>query len=311
VIGERILSGVPGFGEVARSIRYENERWDGGGYPDGLARDQIPLATRIVFACDAYQAMTSDRPYRPAMGQVKARGELRDGAGTQFDPRVAPALLEILGDAAPPPACSPSESCNRARSVELAELAAEIGAHDLFVFRKVADQLYSHLGGRRPGARGGLGISNLTRARRAGCARSSPAACRFASSSHRRAGSSAPTTAARQRSSRARRTPWLCSGRRPTPSRGPAKSGLSGSPRVRARSWSAFRQPSGWPMSSRSWLREVTTVNAEDMTQTLTAIASRGAQCAVGRVRGRSHNSVSGRRRDDRRRRGRLATVRS
>jgi hypothetical protein len=163
VIGERILSGVPGFGEVARSIRYENERWDGGGYPDGLARDQIPLATRIVFACDAYQAMTSDRPYRPAMGQVKARGELRDGAGTQFDPRVAPALLEILGDAAPPPACSPSESCNRARSVELAELAAEIGAHDLFVFRKVADQLYSHLGGRRPGARGGLGISNLTR----------------------------------------------------------------------------------------------------------------------------------------------------
>ena len=161
MIGERILSGVPGFGEVARSIRYENERWDGGGYPDGLARDQIPLATRIVFACDAYQAMTSDRPYRPAMGQVKARGELRDGAGTQFDPRVAPALLEILGDAAPPPACSPSESCNRARSVELAELAAEIGAHDLFVFRKVADQLYSHLGGRRPGARGGLGISKL------------------------------------------------------------------------------------------------------------------------------------------------------
>jgi diguanylate cyclase (GGDEF)-like protein len=152
VIGERILSGVPGFGEIAHSIRHEHERWDGGGYPDGLAGDQIPLASRIVFACDAYHAMTSDRPYRPAMGQATARDELRDGAGTQFDPRVAQALLEFLGDAKPPLACSPSESLDRALSVELAELAAEIGAQDLFVFRMVADQLYSHLGGVGRGA---------------------------------------------------------------------------------------------------------------------------------------------------------------
>ncbi len=151
-IGERILSGIPGLADVARAIRHEHERWDGGGYPDGLAGDQIPLASRIVSGCDAYSAMTSDRAYRPAMAPQDARRELREGAGTQFDPRVAQALLEILGDATPPPACSPSESRDRALSRQLAQLAAEIGAHDLFVFRKVAERLYSHLGGIGRGA---------------------------------------------------------------------------------------------------------------------------------------------------------------
>ncbi|MGO9754621.1 MAG: HD domain-containing phosphohydrolase [Solirubrobacteraceae bacterium] len=151
-IGERILSGIPGLADVARAIRHEHERWDGGGYPDGLAGDQIPLASRIVFCCDAYNAMTSDRAYRPAMAAQDARRELREGAGTQFDPRVAQALLESLGDATPPPACSPSESLDRALSDQLSELAAEIGAHDLFVFRKVAERLYSHLGGIGRGA---------------------------------------------------------------------------------------------------------------------------------------------------------------
>lgn len=147
VIGERILSGIVGLGEVARAVRCEHERWDGHGYPDGLAGEQIPLAARIVFACDAWHAMTSDRPYRPAMAHAEAREELREGAGSQFDPRVAQALLELLGDPVPPPACSPRESRDRALSQELAELAAEIGATDLFVFRKVADRIYSHLGG--------------------------------------------------------------------------------------------------------------------------------------------------------------------
>jgi diguanylate cyclase (GGDEF)-like protein len=152
VIGERILSGIAGLSEVARAVRCEHERWDGHGYPDGLAGEQIPLAARIVFACDAWHAMTSDRPYRPAMAQARAREELRRGAGTQFDPRVAQALLEILGDHAPPPACSPSESRDRALSQELTEIALEIGARDLFVFRKVAEGLYSHLGGVGRGA---------------------------------------------------------------------------------------------------------------------------------------------------------------
>ena len=74
VIGERILRAIPGMGAVARVVRHEHERWDGGGYPDGLVGDAIPLEARIILACDAYHAMTSDRPYRKAMGT-------RDGDG--------------------------------------------------------------------------------------------------------------------------------------------------------------------------------------------------------------------------------------
>jgi diguanylate cyclase (GGDEF)-like protein len=111
VIGERILCGIPGLSEVAAAIRHEHERWDGDGYPDGLAGEQIPLVSRIVFACDAWHAMTSDRPYRPAMTRSEALGELRAGAGTQFDPRIAQALLELLGEQAPSE--SPSESRDR------------------------------------------------------------------------------------------------------------------------------------------------------------------------------------------------------
>src|SRR5205085_128716 len=152
VIGERILGAIPGLSEVARAIRHEHERWDGGGYPDGLAGEQIPLASRIVFACDTWYAMTSDRPYRPGMSTAEALQELRDGAGSQFDPRVAQALLEILGDDTPPDACSPSESRHREVSRQLADLSAQLGAEDLFVFRRVAGQLYSHLDGAGQGA---------------------------------------------------------------------------------------------------------------------------------------------------------------
>ena len=152
IVGERILSGMPGLGEVARAVRSEHERWDGYGYPDGLAGEQIPLAARIVFACDTWHAMTSDRPYRAAMAHSEARGELRDGAGSQFDPLVAQALLEVLGDPVPVPACSPSESRDRALSQQLTAIAEEVGARDLFVFRKVADRHFSHLGGVGRGA---------------------------------------------------------------------------------------------------------------------------------------------------------------
>jgi diguanylate cyclase (GGDEF)-like protein len=96
VVGERILNAVPGLGAIARAVRHEHERWDGGGYPDGLAGEAIPLASRIVLVCDAYHAMTSDRPYRRAMPAAEAVAELRRCAGIQFDPAVVWALIEVL-----------------------------------------------------------------------------------------------------------------------------------------------------------------------------------------------------------------------
>jgi diguanylate cyclase (GGDEF)-like protein len=96
VIGERILRAIPGFGTIARMVRHEHERWDGGGYPDGLAGKAIPVGSRIILACDAYHAMTSDRPYRKAMPHADAMAELTENAGTQFDPDVVQALVGYL-----------------------------------------------------------------------------------------------------------------------------------------------------------------------------------------------------------------------
>jgi HD-GYP domain-containing protein (c-di-GMP phosphodiesterase class II) len=79
-------------------VRHEHERWDGGGYPDGLAGEAIPLGSRIILACDALHAMTSDRPYRAALSLEDALAELRRHAGTQFDPRVIDALLSVLDE---------------------------------------------------------------------------------------------------------------------------------------------------------------------------------------------------------------------
>jgi HD-GYP domain-containing protein (c-di-GMP phosphodiesterase class II) len=94
--GEEILKRIPGLANVARIVRAEHERWDGGGYPDGLRGEEIPLLSRIIFACDAYHAMTSDRPYRPALSPEVAEVELMASAGSQFDPAVVAALLEAL-----------------------------------------------------------------------------------------------------------------------------------------------------------------------------------------------------------------------
>jgi HD-GYP domain-containing protein (c-di-GMP phosphodiesterase class II) len=96
VIGERILRAIPGFGAIARMVRHEHERWDGGGYPDRLAGKAIPVGSRIILACDAYHAMTSDRPYRKAMQHADAMAELTANAGTQFDPDVVQALVGYL-----------------------------------------------------------------------------------------------------------------------------------------------------------------------------------------------------------------------
>lgn len=99
-IGADLLEHVPGLDGLAPIVRAEHERWDGRGYPRGLAGEEIPIEARIVFACDAFHAMTSDRPYRAALSEEEAIAELRANAGTQFDARVVEALLELVGDRA-------------------------------------------------------------------------------------------------------------------------------------------------------------------------------------------------------------------
>jgi diguanylate cyclase (GGDEF)-like protein len=91
--GERILRSVPGMGAAARLVRHVHERWDGTGHPDGLAGNQIPLGSRVIAPCDAYHAMTSPRPWRPAMTHEAAIHELLEGANTQFDPEVVEVLV--------------------------------------------------------------------------------------------------------------------------------------------------------------------------------------------------------------------------
>lgn len=96
VIGERILRVLPGLGPVARMVRHEHERWDGGGYPDGLRGVDIPFGSRVIIAADTYHAITSDRPYRAARSHEEAVEELMRCAGTQFDPDVTAALIGHL-----------------------------------------------------------------------------------------------------------------------------------------------------------------------------------------------------------------------
>ena len=97
VIGEQILSPIEFLADVLPLVRSAHERWDGAGYPDGLAGEGIPLGARIVFACDTYEAMITARPYRAALGSDEALAELRRVAGTQLDPRVVEALLAVIG----------------------------------------------------------------------------------------------------------------------------------------------------------------------------------------------------------------------
>lgn len=97
VRGQELLERAdPSLQSVASVVRSCHERYDGAGYPDGLAGDDIPLPARVVFCCDAYDAMTTDRPYRRALGHERALSELRDCAGKQFDRRVVRALSRVL-----------------------------------------------------------------------------------------------------------------------------------------------------------------------------------------------------------------------
>jgi two-component system cell cycle response regulator len=102
LIGERIIASAAALVPVARLVRSSGERWDGGGYPDSLRGEQIPLGARVVAVCDAYAAMVSERPYSVAMRPSRALEELRRGAGTQFDPEVVAAFEQVTEQGGPP-----------------------------------------------------------------------------------------------------------------------------------------------------------------------------------------------------------------
>ncbi|RLE10553.1 hypothetical protein DRJ00_01015 [Candidatus Aerophobetes bacterium] len=95
-LGAGILSNIESLKEVSKIIRHHHEWYNGEGYPDGLTGEEIPLGSRIISVADAYQAMTSDRPYRKAFSKEKAIAELERGAGSQFDPKIVRIFIGIL-----------------------------------------------------------------------------------------------------------------------------------------------------------------------------------------------------------------------
>ena len=117
IAGERILAPVAAMDEVRRIVRHKHERWDGGGYPDGLAAAEIPLGARVILAASAYEAMLGGRPYREPLSPGEARAELLRCAGSQFDPRVVGVLVEVLAaEAETQDAVSESSDARQSRS---------------------------------------------------------------------------------------------------------------------------------------------------------------------------------------------------
>jgi HD-GYP domain-containing protein (c-di-GMP phosphodiesterase class II) len=95
-IGARILLRMAALREAIPYVLYHHERWDGHGYPSGKAGEEIPLGARVLAIADAFDAMTSDRPYRRALTRDQALAEIERCAGTQFDPRIAQVFLELF-----------------------------------------------------------------------------------------------------------------------------------------------------------------------------------------------------------------------
>jgi two-component system, cell cycle response regulator len=132
IVGERIISAAPSLSPVARVVRASHERWDGTGYPDGLAGEEIPVAARIIAACDAYHAMTSDRPYEAAVPPAAALAELRRCAGGQFDPRVVELLCEVVEGLEPePPETAPTGGIPFDATIDPGMLGAPAEVDDL------------------------------------------------------------------------------------------------------------------------------------------------------------------------------------
>ena len=102
-LGEKIIAPIDQLQDVCGIVRACHERWDGGGYPDRKSGDEIPLEARIIFACDAFHAMTTDRPYRQALDPGEALRRLQEAAGTQFDPQVVEVCLRVLSRVPPAP----------------------------------------------------------------------------------------------------------------------------------------------------------------------------------------------------------------
>jgi HD-GYP domain-containing protein (c-di-GMP phosphodiesterase class II) len=96
VIGDQLVRQVQELADAAPGVRHHHERWDGTGYPDGLAGDAIPIEARVVAAVDAYSAMTIERVYRRPMERPEAIAELHRSAGTHLDPAVVEALVGVL-----------------------------------------------------------------------------------------------------------------------------------------------------------------------------------------------------------------------
>jgi putative nucleotidyltransferase with HDIG domain len=105
-LGARILLRVAALRGALPYVLYHHERWDGAGYPTGRAGEQIPLEARVLAVADAFDAMTSDRPYRPALDREEALAEVARCAGTQFDPEIVRIFLELFAEPAELPAAA-------------------------------------------------------------------------------------------------------------------------------------------------------------------------------------------------------------
>ena len=98
-IGARLILRIAALRDAIPYVLYHHERWDGTGYPSGKAGEEIPVEARVLAVADAFDAMTSDRPYRPALSHDEALAEVERCAGTQFDPQIARIFLELFGEA--------------------------------------------------------------------------------------------------------------------------------------------------------------------------------------------------------------------
>lgn len=98
VVAQGLVAAMPGYETIADEVRHVQERWDGKGFPDGLAGTEIPLASRLVAVAAAFQAMSTPRPFRAAMHPRAILGELEAGSGTQFDPQIVSAMLAVAGE---------------------------------------------------------------------------------------------------------------------------------------------------------------------------------------------------------------------